>query len=148
MADSVLGLADGIEGLNTRRTILRARWRNARQPMTAYQADRAYSATPTKLSSAPDAHAVVLTATGVVGWQHPCQEPGSPTRLWGGTATRPFGGLARANSVRARVRPRRAIAWRYRPSASSPSLSSACERAWTPSAQSVPLAPVISASRR
>lgn len=32
------------------------------------------------LSSAPDAHAVVLTATGIVGWQHACQEPGSPTR--------------------------------------------------------------------
>jgi hypothetical protein len=40
------------------------------------------------------------------------------------------------------------MASRYRRSASSASLSSARERAWTPSPQSVPLTEVISASLR
>jgi hypothetical protein len=47
-----------------------------------------------------------------------------------------------------RVRLSRSMASRYRRSASSPSLSRARDRAWTPSPQSVPLTEVISASRR
>ena len=54
--------------------------RHPQRPGDARPEPRAERHRRLKLSSAPDAPAVVVAATGVVGWQHACQEPGSLTR--------------------------------------------------------------------
>ena len=65
-----------------------------------------------------------------------------------GAATRRRRRWVRASSVRMRVRPSRPTASRYSCSTGSPLPSSARERAWIPSAQSVPAALVISTRNR